>query len=172
MLSQKTPKQEIKGKLVQIEEKYKELDDTLYTLQEDYNQCVKVLRKTWTYLEQMGIKEFNKYAKYRWSLDRENGYSHVCIRYGNSLTAKRLVKSSGLLEDAELYKWIENKDMICEALDEACQYIRDRVKALKQKMEETKFSIMEYEDKLKDLDEDTEEAGLRAGGSKIMMPGE
>jgi hypothetical protein len=154
---------------MRIETDFTELDDTLSALREDYNYYMKVLRKTWAYLEQVGIKEFNKYAKYRWSLEREKSYSFVCIRRGNSLTAKRLIKSSGLLEDAELYRWSENPDRICEALDEACRYIRDKVKALKQKMEAAKCSVMEYEDRLKNLEEeDEDEEEPSPGGSKVM----
>jgi hypothetical protein len=147
-----------------------ELDYTLAGLQEDYNQCVRTIRKTYNYLEQVGVQEFNKYSKYKWSLDRDKGYSYVCIRYGNSLGRKSLVKSSAYLEDAELYKWIENKDLICEALDEACQYIRDKVLTLKRKMDETKLNIMEYEEKLRNLDEELEEAapGLARIGAKVM----
>ncbi|MDR2618547.1 MAG: hypothetical protein LBC62_06725 [Treponema sp.] len=146
-----------------------ELDYTLADLQEDYNQCVRTIRKTYGYLEQVGVREFNKYSKYKWSLDRDRGYSYVCIRSGNSLRRKSLVKSSAYLEDAELYKWIENKDLICEALDEACQYIRDKVRMLKRKMDETKLSIMEYEEKLRNLDEELEEAGpITRTGSKVM----
>jgi hypothetical protein len=138
-------------------------------LQEDYNQCVRTIRKTYGYLEQVGVQEFNKYSRYKWTLDRDRGYSYVCIRYGNSLRRKSLVKSSAYLEDAELYKWIENKDLICEALDEACQYIRDKVRMLKRRMDETKLSIMEYEEKLRDLDEELEEAGpVTRTGSKVM----
>jgi predicted RNase H-like nuclease (RuvC/YqgF family) len=156
--------------VAQIGEIRKELDCTLTALQEDYNQCVKVIRKTYNYLEQVGIKEFNKYAKYKWSLDRDKGYSYVCVRYGSSLHRKSLIKSSGLLDDADLYKWIENKDLICEALDEACEYIRDKVKLLKRRMEETKSSMMEYEEKLNDLNEELEEA--QSAGSKVMRQGE
>jgi hypothetical protein len=149
-----------------------ELDYTLADLQEDYNQCVRTIRKAYSYLEQVGVREFNKYSKYKWSLDRDTGYSYVCIRYGNSLMRKSLVKSSAYLEEAELYKWIENKDLICEALDEACQYIRAKVLKLKRKMDETKLSIMEYEEKLRNLDpgKDPEDAGPAIGriGTKVM----
>jgi hypothetical protein len=148
-----------------------ELDYTLVELQEDYNQCVKTVRKIYNYLEQVGVREFNLYSKYKWSLDRDKGYSYVCIRCGNSLRKKSLVKSSAYLEEAELYKWIENKDLICEALDEACQYIRNRVIMLKRKMGETKLSIMEYEEKLKNLgEEEPEEAepGTGRTGAKVM----
>jgi hypothetical protein len=147
-----------------------ELDYTLAGLQEDYNQCVRTVRKTYNYLEQVGVREFNKYSKYKWSLDRDRGYSYVCIRYGSSLGRKSLVKSSAYLEDAELYKWIENKDLICEALDEACQYIRDKVLSLKRKMDEAKLSIMEYEEKLRNLGEELEEAepGIARTGAKVM----
>jgi chromosome segregation ATPase len=147
-----------------------ELDYTLADLQEDYNQCVRTIRKTYNYLEQVGVREFNKYSKYKWSLDRDRGCSYVCIRYGSSLGRKSLVKSSAYLEDAELYKWIENKDLICEALDEACRYIRDKVLNLKRKMDETKLSIMEYEEKLRNLGEELEEAepAITRTGAKVM----
>jgi hypothetical protein len=156
---------------VQAGETWQELDDTLFALQEDYNRCVKVIRKSYSYLEQVGVKEFNKYSKYKWSLDRAGGYSYVCVRYGSSLNRKSLVKSSGLLEDAEIYQWIENKDLICEALDEECEYIRDKVKTLKRKMEETRNAIGEYEDKFNDLNEDLEEFA-KTGGSKVIRPAE
>jgi hypothetical protein len=152
---------------VSIEAIGQELDNTLFALREDYNRCVKVIRKSYNYLEQVGIKEFNKYSKYKWSLDRSNGYRYVCVRCGSSLNKKSLVKSSGLLEDAEIYKWIENKDLICEALDEACEYIRNKVKTLKRKMEETRQAIGEYEEKLNDLNEELEECA-EEGGSKVM----
>ncbi|MDR3193045.1 MAG: hypothetical protein LBT87_08275 [Treponema sp.] len=147
-----------------------ELDYTLAGLQEDYNQCVRTIRKAYSYLEQVGVHEFNKYSKYKWSLDRDRRYSYVCIRYGSSLGRKSLVKSSAYLEDAELYRWIENKDLICEALDEACQYIRNKVLTLKRKMDETKLSIMEYEEKLRNLDEELEkvDAGIARTGAKVM----
>jgi hypothetical protein len=142
-----------------------ELDYTLADLQEDYNQCVRTVRKTYNYLEQVGVREFNKYSKYKWTLDRDTGCSYVCIRYGNSLRRKSLVKSSAYLEDAELYKWIENKDLICEALDEACQYIRDKVLMLKRKMNETKLSLMKYEEKLKNFDDEGEINPLEEAGA-------
>jgi hypothetical protein len=162
------------GKFSLPETLREELDYTLVELQEDYNQCVRTIRKIYGYLEQVGVREFNQYSKYKWSLDRDKGYSYVCIRYGNSLRKKSLVKNSASLEDAELYKWIENKDLICEALDEAYQYIRDKVVMLKRKMDETKSSILEYEEKLKNLDEEelekTEPGSSRIGtkATKVM----
>lgn len=151
---------------MQIDGIGEELDYTLLSLQEDYNHCVKIIRKTYNYLEQVGIQEFNKYSKYKWSLDRDSGCSYVCVRYGSSLKKKSLVKSSAYLEDAELYKWMENKDLVCEALDEACEYIRNKVQTLKRKMEETTFSIMEYGEKLQNLDQAFQE--VEKGASKIM----
>jgi hypothetical protein len=158
------------GKFSLPETLREELDYTLVELQEDYNQCVKTIRKIYNYLEQVGVREFNQYSKFKWTLDRDKGYSYVCIRCGNSLRKKSLVKSSAYLEDAELYKWIESKDLICEALEEAYQYIRDKVLMLKRKMDETKLSILEYEEKLKNLDEEPEnpEPGGSRTSTKVM----
>jgi hypothetical protein len=102
----------------------------------------------------MGIKEFNRYSKYKWNYDHDKDCNYVCIRFGNSLSRKIFVKSSAYLEEAELYKWIEDKDLICEALEEAYEYIRKKVRILKLKMEEVKDSIQVYEERLSNLDEE------------------
>ncbi|MDR2476444.1 MAG: hypothetical protein LBD18_01490 [Treponema sp.] len=147
----------------------RELDYTLAELREGYNQCVRLIRKTYDYLEQVGVKEFNKYSKYKWSLDREKGATYVCVRQGNSLMKKSLVKSSGLLNDAELYKWIERKDLVCEALDEASEYIRDKVRLLKRKMDEAMTSMAVYEDKLNDLADEVEEVCEEPDACKVIQ---
>jgi hypothetical protein len=129
-------------------------DETIAGLEEDYNKCYSTIRKTFEYLEKVGLKEFNKYSKYKWSFDREGRYSYVCIRYGNSLARKSLVKRQSYLENGDLYKWVDNKDLICEALDEAYQYINDRLATIQQKMNEMRESVNVYEDKINDLGKD------------------
>jgi hypothetical protein len=154
-----------------------ELDDTLTDVQEEYNRAVKIIRKTYSYLERIGLKDFNRYSKFKWSLDRdERGYSYVCVRLGASLTRKSLVKNSGLLEDAELYQWVENQSIVCEALDEAGDYLREKVKNLKRLMEENRARLDNFEEKFSDIEEtlaEVDEQGLPLsdsahGASKTM----
>ena len=130
------------------------IERTLIDLQEDYNQCYKTIRKTYEFLERMGIKTFNKYSKFKWNYDHDRDCNYVCIRFGNSLSRKIFVKSSAYLEEAELYQWIEDKDLICEALEEAYEYIRKKVRVLKIKMEEVKDSIVAFEERFDLLDDE------------------
>ncbi|MDR2500848.1 MAG: hypothetical protein LBD37_07205 [Treponema sp.] len=129
----------------------REVEDSLLGLQEDYNQCFKTIKKTYEHLNRIGLKEFNKRSKYKWNYDHDKDCSYVCIRFGNSLSRKILVKSSAYLEEPELYQWIEEKDFTLEALEEAYEYIRKKIRLLKSKMEAVKEHIQAYDDRLKDL---------------------
>lgn len=128
-----------------------DFDETIASLKEDYNKCYSTIRRTFEYLEKVDLKEFNKYSKYKWSFDREGRCSYVCIRFGNSLARKSLIKRRSYLDNSELYKWIENKELICEALEEAYQFINKRLGEIRIKMNEMRESISSYEDKFNDL---------------------
>ena len=138
------------------------LDNAFITIEEDYKICLRIIGKYYDYLETCGLKEFNKFSKYKWSYDRDrsNGYSYVCIRYGSSLIKKCLVKKRAYVEDDDLYKWIKNKDLIREALDEAFGYITDKVNTVMGKIEEMKEIAEDYEEKLENISEDFNKASL------------
>jgi hypothetical protein len=145
----------------QIEEKQRirkeNIAVTLRDLEEDYKRCYSLIRKTYGYLENVGLKEFNKYSKYKWSYDHESGFNYVCIRFGSSLIKKSLIKRRAYLEEEELYKWIENKDLVCEALGEAYEYIDKKLDKLKCKMDEMKEQIEDYEKRLEGIGKDFDE---------------
>jgi len=140
------------------EEKF-DIESALKAIDEDYIKCFKVIREVFDYLETFGLKDFNRHSKYKWSYDRDKSrrFSYVCIRYGSSLTKKCLVKRRAYIEDSDLYKWVGNKDLIQEALDEAYQYIYMKVSAVKSKIEDMKEIAEDYREKLDNLSEDYEE---------------
>jgi hypothetical protein len=146
----------------EIEKEKEDIESALRIIDEDYVICFKMIRKIYDYLETFGLKDFNRHSKYKWSYDRDKskGYSYVCIRYGSSLTRKCLVKRRAYIEDADLYKWVGNKDLIQEAMDEAYQYIYTKVNAVKSKIEDLKSIAEDYKGKLDDLSGDYEEAKL------------
>jgi hypothetical protein len=125
---------------------------TLQALEDEYLRCYRLIRKTYDYLEKVGLREFNKYATYKWSFDRENGFSYVCIRLGSSLVKKSLIKRRAYLEEEELYRWIENKDLVFEALDEAYRYIDEKLAKLRLKMGEMQEQLEGYEERLEGMD--------------------
>jgi len=137
------------------------IEVALQTIEDDYKVCLRIIGRYFDYLETCGLKEFNKYAKYRWSYDRDRvkGGSYVCIRYGNSLIKKCLVKKRAYIENSDLYNWVRNKKLIHEALDEAYQYIADKIKGVKGEIEEMKSTAEEYDEKLENLStgDDTED---------------
>ncbi|MDR0289875.1 MAG: hypothetical protein LBI06_02965 [Treponema sp.] len=139
-----------------------DIENAIRTIDEDYVICFKMIRKVFEYLETFGLKDFNRYSKYKWSYDRDRskGYSYVCIRYGSSLSKKCLVKRRAYIEDADLYKWVAHKDLIQEALDEAYEYIYTKVSAVKNKMEGLKYFVNDYEEKLDDLTKGIDERKL------------
>jgi hypothetical protein len=139
-----------------------DIDGTLQTIEDDYKICLKVIGKYFDYLDTCGLKEFNKFSAYKWSYDRDrgNGYSYVCIRYGSSLLKKCLVKKRAYIENADLYNWVKNKELINEALDEAWQFIVKKVNDVKLKIEEMKEIAEDYDEKLEGLSEDFEKAKL------------
>ena len=134
------------------------IDNALSTIEEDYKICLRVIGKYFDYLDTCGLKEFNKFSTYKWSYDRDrsNGYSYVCIRYGSSLIKKCLVKKRPHIENTDLYNWVKHKDLINEALDEAWQFIVNKITAVKNKIEAMKAIAEDYEEKLEDLSEDFE----------------
>ncbi|MDR0376159.1 MAG: hypothetical protein LBH85_10670 [Treponema sp.] len=135
-------------------EKKKNIDIALKELEEDYNRCYQIIRKTYEHLERIGLRDFNKFSKYKWSFDRDGrGASYVCVRNGGSLLKKSLIKRSGSLEEAELLRWLNDKDLVCEALDEAYKYIDEKIGALKLKMNEMKERIQGYEDRSEGFEE-------------------
>src|SRR5215469_680187 len=117
-----------------IEEKT-DVENALKAIDEDYITCFEMIRKIYDYLETIGLEDFNRHSKYKWSYDRDKskGFSYICIRYGSSLTKKCLVKRRAYIEDSDLYKWVGNKDLIKEAMDEAFEYIYTKVHAVKSK---------------------------------------
>jgi len=136
-----------------------DIDSALRAIDEDYIVCFKTIRNMYDYLETFGLKDFNRHSKYKWSYDRDKGKgcSYVCIRYGSSLNKKCVVKRRAYVEDADLYKWVANKDLIREALDEAYQYIYVKVSAVKSKINDMKEIAEDYRDKLENLSGDYEE---------------
>jgi hypothetical protein len=136
-----------------------DIESALRLIDEDYIKCFKVIREIYDYLETFGLKDFNRHSKYKWSFDRDKGKgcSYVCIRYGSSLTKKCLVKRRAYIEDADLYKWVGNKELIREALDEAYQYIYLKVNIVKKKIEDMKGIAEDYKEKLDNLSGDSEE---------------
>ena len=137
-----------------------QIDIALEAIEEDYKTCLRIIVRYYDYLDTCGLKEFNKYSKYKWSYDRDrsNGYSYVCIRYGSSLMRKCLVKRRAFIESEDLYKWVENKDLIHEALDEAYQYIVRKINTVKSKIEAMKAIAENYAEKLEDIFDDYENA--------------
>jgi len=148
------------------------IDNALQTIEADYKICLRIIGKYFDYLSTCGLKEFNRFSKYKWSHDRDksNGYSYICIRYGNSLIKKILIKKRAYIEDEDLYRWVDNKDLVEEALDEAYQYIVNKIAAVKLKIEEMKGIAEIYEEKLEDISEDYEKAmtaNKKLGGEDI-----
>jgi hypothetical protein len=135
------------------------IDIAMQTIEEDYKICLRIIGRYFDYLETCGLKEFNKYSKYRWSYDRDRvkGGSYVCIRYGNSLIKKCLIKKRAYIENEDLYKWVRNKELVQEALEEAYQYISNKVSGVKTEIDEMKQTAEEYAEKLENLsDEDND----------------
>ena len=131
----------------------------LSEMEEDYNRCYAVVRKTFGYLEKLGLREFNQISAYKWSFDKDSrGYGYVCVRFGSSLLKKSLVKRSGALKEEDLYKWIENKNFVIEALDEAYRYIDGKLAKLKLEMGEMKEQLARYEDRVSDVGKQLDEA--------------
>ena len=136
------------------------IDSTLLAIEDDYKVCLRIIGKYFNYLEDCGLKDFNKYSQYKWSYDRDktNGHSYICIRYGNSLFKKCLVKRRAYIENEDLYKWVKNKDLVQEAIDEAYHYIVTKINTVKLKIEAMKETAVEYEEKLDALSDDYEDA--------------
>jgi len=135
------------------------IETAMQTIEDDYKVCLRIIGRYFDYLETCGLKEFNKYAKYRWSYDRDRvkGGSYVCIRYGNSLIKKCLIKKRAYIENEDLYKWVRNKALVQEALEEAYQYIASKVSGVKTEIEEMKHTAEEYAEKLENFSEDAED---------------
>ena len=146
-----------------------DIESALQVIEEDYNVCFKLIRKIYDYLETFGVKEFNQYSTYKWSFDRDKTrkYSYLCIRSGSSLNRKCMVKRRPYLEDADLYKWVEQKDLIEEALDEAYQYIHKKVTDVKSKIEEMKETVEDYAEKLEDVTREYEEIKPRDAADSL-----
>jgi hypothetical protein len=142
------------------------IDVALQTIEEDYKVCLRIIGRYFDYLETCGLKEFNKYSKYKWSYDRDRskGGSYVCIRYGNSLIKKCLVKKRAYIENDDLYRWAGNKNLVQEALDEAYQYIVSKVSGVRVRLDDMKKTAEEYAEKLEkisdvnDNDNDSEDS--------------
>ena len=136
----------------------KQIDLALIAIEEDYKACLKIIGRYFEYLETCGLKEFNKYSKYKWSFDRDksDGYSYVCIRYGSSLMRKCLVKKRAYIETDDLYKWAENKDLIQESLDEAYEYIVKKINTTKTRIQAMKEIAENYNAKLEGISGDYE----------------
>ena len=73
---------------------------------------------------------------------------------------KCLVKRRAFIEPDDLYKWVENKDLVQEALDEAYQYIGSKIKNAKIKIEAMKEIAENYEEKLGDISVDYEKVKI------------
>lgn len=140
------------------------ISQTLQELEEDYNECYRLIRKTYDYLEKIGLRDFNKFSKYTWSFDKDSrGYGYVCIRAGSSLMKKSLVKRSGTMDEADLLRWLDNKDLICEAIDEAYEYIDAALSRFRSKMDDMKNRLKAYEDKAAAVDADLDAVKVMGG---------
>ena len=151
------------------------IDVAMQTIEDDYKVCLRIIGRYFDYLETCGLKEFNKYSKYRWSYDRDRvkGGSYVCIRYGNSLIKKCLVKKRAYIENEDLYRWVRNKELVQEALEEAYQYIASKVSGVKTEIDEMKQTAEEYAEKLENLPTDNDsEDPEDSEGSGEKSPGE
>ena len=139
-----------------------DIDYALETIDEDYKKSLRIIGRYFDYLETCGLKEFNKFSKYKWTYDRDrsNGYSYVCIRYGSSLMKKVLIKKRAYIENDELFKWVKNKDLIKEALDEAYQYILNKISTVMSKIEAIKAVAEDYDEKLDEIFEEYDETAL------------
>lgn len=128
-------------------------DSVLQNIEDDYKTCLRIIGRYFEYLETCGLSEFNKYSKYKWSYDRDKkkGYSYVCIRYGNSMEKKCLIKRRAYIESEDLYKWVENRDLVREALDEAYKYIEKKISTVKSKIEAIRLVVEDYEEKLEEI---------------------
>jgi len=146
-----------------------QIDIALQTIEDDYKICLRIIGRYFEYLETCGLKEFNKYSKYKWTYDRDktNGYSYVCIRYRSSLMKKCLIKKRAYIEKDDLYRWVENKELIQEALDEAYFYISKKVEIAKTKIEEIKETAEDYEEKLNGLDDEAFQANKKLGDEEV-----
>jgi hypothetical protein len=135
------------------------IDAALQTIEDDYKICLRIIGRYFDYLETCGLKEFNKYSKYKWSYDRDRskGGSYVCIRYGNSLIKKCLVKKRAYIENDDLYKWAGNKNLVQEALDEAYQYIVTKISGVRGRLDDMKKTAEEYAEKLEKIPGDDSE---------------
>jgi len=136
-----------------------DIESALRNIEEDYNTCFRMIRRIYDYLEKFGVKEFNKYSTYKWSLDKDKikSFSYVCIRYGSSLKNKCAIKRRSHMESNELYRWVEKKDLIEEALNEAYDYITERVSAVKFKIEGLKETARDIEQKLDAVSQEYDE---------------
>ena len=139
-----------------------DIDIALETIDEDYKKCLRIIGRYFDYLETCGLKEFNKFSKYKWTYDRDrsNGYSYVCIRYGSSLMKKVLVKKRAYIESDDLFRWVKNKDLIAEALDEAYQHILNKISTVLSRIEAIKEVAENYEEKLDEIFEVYDETTL------------
>ena len=137
-------------------------DSVLFNIEEDYRICLRIIGRYFEYLETCGLKEFNRYSKYKWSYDRdkEKRHSYVCIRYGSSMAKKCLIKRRAYIENEDLYKWVENKELIKEALDEAYRYIEKKINTVKSKIEAMRAIVEDYEDKLDEIFEDYDQSTI------------
>ena len=136
-----------------------DIESTLKSIEEDYNTCFRMIRRIYDYLDKFGVKEFNRYSQYKWSFDRDKtkGYNYVCIRYGSSLKKKCTIKRRSQMETADLYAWVDQKELIQDALDEAYEYIEAKVSAVKSKIEGLKEIVEEYEGKLDAISKEYDE---------------
>jgi hypothetical protein len=149
------------------------LDSALQSIEEDYKVCLRIIGRYYDYLDTCGLKEFNRYSKYKWSFDRDRNdeHSYVCIRDGSSLVKKSLVQKRAYIKEEDLYNWTENKELIQEALDEAHQFIIKKVSSAKSKIEAMKVIAENFEDKLEIVSEDFEEvktASKKLGGEDLL----
>ena len=149
----------------------KYIENALFTIEEDYKTCLRIVGRYFDYLETCGLREFNRFSKYKWSYDRDrsNGFSYVCIRYGSSLKRRCLVKRRAYIENDELYKWVENKELVEEALDEAYQYIMGKITVVKSKIEAMRALAVNFEERLDEVVGDYDEMKV---ANKRLVDGE
>ena len=142
--------------------KKEDIETNLRIIEEDYLTCFRMIRRIYDYLDRFGLKDFNRYSKFKWTYDQDKSkaYNYVCIRQGSSLKQKCVIKRLSHVENADLYRWIEHKDMIQEALDEAYEYIYTKITTVKDKLENLKEIVEDYEEKLDDMTRDYEDSKI------------
>jgi peptidoglycan hydrolase CwlO-like protein len=83
---------------------------------------------------------------------------------------KCLIKKRAYIEEDDLHRWVQNKELIQEALDEAYLYIAKKVELVKTEIEEIKNTAEDYEKRLNELDDESFKAHKKLGDEEVTEP--